>query len=126
MSSSPQVIIIGAGISGLYTAFQFANSKESPSFLILEQKPYIGGRIKSITIESSDNQDSITYDAGALRISSNHTKTLDLLNRLELTDSLQSQDKSLLYYLQSKFSKTTPELKHLNTKIELRLNWGPQ
>ena len=108
---SSQVIIVGAGISGLYAAYQLAKSNESPSVLILEQKPRLGGRIKTITVATDDKQDEpIRYDAGAVRISSHHTRTLELIHRLGLDESLQSHQLPTRYYIQSKTSTTTKEL----------------
>ena len=108
---SSQVIIIGAGISGLYAAYKLAKSTESPSVLILEQKPRIGGRIKTITVTTDDKEEEpIRYDAGAVRISSHHKRTLELIDTLNLDESLQAHDLPTRYYIQSKSSTTTKEL----------------
>ena len=44
-AEEPDVIIVGAGLAGLSTAYRL--NKEGKSFLILEQTPHIGGRIRT-------------------------------------------------------------------------------
>lgn len=73
------IIIIGSGIGGLYTAHNLINTT---NLLILEKKNRIAGRIK--TIKNKD----LTYDVGAGRISSNHNSVLKLIQKFNLKHKL--------------------------------------
>jgi monoamine oxidase len=56
-------IIIGAGISGLYTAYNI-KKKSNKTFIILEANDFIGGR----TLEEKFNNQLIKTGAGIVRI----------------------------------------------------------
>lgn len=45
VESDTDVIIVGAGLAGLSTAYRL--KKEGKSFIILEMSPHIGGRIRT-------------------------------------------------------------------------------
>ena len=74
-------IIIGGGITGLSIAYRFIDSYKN--ILLIESTNKLGGRIKTI----DDKKNELIYEAGAARISENHTKTLNLIEELELDDA---------------------------------------
>ena len=57
-------IIIGAGISGLYTAYNIKKKNLDKTFIILEANEYIGGR----TLEEKFNNQLVKTGAGVVRI----------------------------------------------------------
>ena len=91
-------LIVGGGISGLYTAFKLYKQKKN--FLIIEQKGRIGGRIKTIEVNN------IKYDSGALRININHKLLLKLIDELNLSSDLIDFTKKIKYFINNSFIKT--------------------
>ena len=71
------VIIIGGGISGLYTAYQLSKHTHA-SILILESKGRLGGRIKSLV------RDEHLIETGAARIAASHPKVFELAETLNI------------------------------------------
>ena len=92
------IIIVGAGIAGLWTAIELLKKKRK-TVVILEKYGYIGGRV--ITYSKDGHQ----WENGAGRISSKHTMVLDLLKRYKLK-TFPLSDKSL-YSLNGHLSKNT-------------------
>ena len=90
------VIIIGGGITGLSIAYRFIDSYKK--VLLIESTNRLGGRIKSI----KDNNNSLIYEAGAARISENHSKTLNLIKELGFIDKLIELPKDIEYIIDNK------------------------
>jgi len=94
-------VIVGAGLSGLYCAYKLIQ-KGKTNIIILEKNNYLGGRIQSfelptITKIKPENLKTLgkklvvnnSYiELGAGVINGNHTKVLNLLKELNLTDDL--------------------------------------
>ena len=81
-------IIVGAGLSGLTSAYQLQKSGEN-NFVILESRERIGGRI--LTNEG--------IDLGATWFQAHHENVLDLLNELGIEKFYQySKGRSVLVY----------------------------
>ena len=74
------VVIIGAGISGLYLGLEFLKMKQS--VCILEKSNRLGGRVFSKKFKNS------TYESGAGRFSNIHDKLMNLLNKYNLNDKI--------------------------------------
>jgi monoamine oxidase len=72
-----KVIIIGAGLCGLYTAFLL--QKKGIEVLILEANTRTGGRIKTIT-----GTTSVTMEMGATWFGNQHSHLLEVLRSLEI------------------------------------------
>jgi monoamine oxidase len=72
-----KVIIIGAGLCGLYTAFLL--QKKGIEVLILEANVRIGGRIKTIT-----GTTAVTMEMGATWFGNQHSHLLEVLRSLEI------------------------------------------
>ena len=71
-------IIIGGGISGLYTNLELCNQRDKT--LLLEMSPVFGGRI----YQYEDNE--VSFPAGAARFNKNHKRVIKLLKRFNLLD----------------------------------------
>ena len=72
-----KVIIIGAGLCGLYTAFLL--QKKGIEVLILEANTRTGGRIKTIT-----GTTAVTMEMGATWFGNEHSHLLEVLRSLEI------------------------------------------
>ncbi|SHL52028.1 flavin monoamine oxidase family protein [Flavobacterium xanthum] len=72
-----KVIIIGAGLCGLYTAFLL--QKKGMEVLLLEANTRIGGRIKTIT-----GTTAVTMEMGATWFGNQHSQLLEVLRSLEI------------------------------------------
>lgn len=80
------IIIIGCGISGLYTAYKLLLKNKDLKILILEKNNYIGGRIKTTYLNFKSKK--FTYENGAGRLNENHKLFLQLINDLSLSNKL--------------------------------------
>jgi hypothetical protein len=73
-------IIVGGGISGLFTAYKLSQTGES--ILIVESTTRLGGRV------FTKKEKGVQFECGAGRISSNHTKVMNLIKQLKLDKQL--------------------------------------
>ena len=79
MPKNFDLIIIGGGISGLYTALNYiSKNKNTKSVLILEKNNKLGGRILTIKDKKSN------YEAGAARINHSHKNIMNLIKKYKL------------------------------------------
>ena len=79
MASSKNIIIAGAGLSGLTAAYKLQQKGFKPS--IVEASKSVGGRVRTLR-EPFDGR--LYAEAGAMAISSNDTHLLKLLHELKL------------------------------------------
>jgi len=84
-------IILGGGISGLYTAYKLHKKHPRKTILILEKEGYLGGRVYTF------HNKYMTVDAGAGRFSKNHTLLMQLLRELKLTSKIWPITSSAVY-----------------------------
>ena len=80
------IIIIGSGISGLYSAYNILKKNKNIKLLILERNNYLGGRI--LTFSKIINNHNYTFEEGAGRLNNNHKLFIKLINELNLTNNL--------------------------------------
>ena len=71
-------LIAGAGIAGLYTAFQLHKKYPSARICILEASEYIGGRLHTI------KYDGVNLEAGGARFNNEQYRILALIKELGL------------------------------------------
>lgn len=76
------IIIIGGGISGLYTAYNLIKKHKNKKILLLESNDRLGGRILTI------NHNDVQYEAGAGRFHNNQYRFMNLLKDLKLDSKL--------------------------------------
>ena len=84
-------IILGGGISGLYTAYKLHKKHPRKTILILEKEGYLGGRVYTF------HNKYMTVDAGAGRFSKNHVLLMQLLRDLKLTSKIWPITSSAVY-----------------------------
>ena len=76
------IIIIGGGIGGLYSAYKLLKKNNKLNIVILEKNNYLGGRIK--TFRKNINNHDYQFEEGAGRFNNNHKLLFKLLKELEL------------------------------------------
>ena len=74
------IIIVGAGIAGLYMAYKCV--EKGYNVLIFEKENRFGGRIQTKYNQGPDKD--LQYDCGPARISKHHHRTLKLINKFKL------------------------------------------
>ena len=84
------IIILGGGISGLYSAYKLLQKDKTLKILILEKNNYLGGRMK--TYQKTINGITYYQEEGAWRFNSNHKLLLKLIHELGLKDNLRNLD----------------------------------
>lgn len=98
------IVIIGAGIAGLYCGIQLLQKRPSLHIVILEKYNYTGGRVVTYKKKIEDlkgNCSTLQWENGAGRIHKSHTKVLSLLKKYKLhtipiSDSLLYEDDGIL------------------------------
>ena len=85
------IIIIGGGISGIYTAYKINQSHPEKTILLLEKESTLGGRV--FTYHDKNMQ----VEAGAGRFHNGHTLLLELIEELHLTSKLNKISSSAVY-----------------------------
>lgn len=85
------VVIIGGGISGLYTALRYLEIFPTTNILLLEASSYLGGRLKTYY----DKQRKYQYETGGSRFNQHHKLVLKLVRKYKCTPLPISSNKSL-------------------------------
>ena len=78
----PHVVVVGAGISGLATAYFVANGPLRPRVTVLEQSPRIGGKLEVLEV------DGLPIDQGAESLLARRPEALDLARAVGLGPEL--------------------------------------
>lgn len=116
------VLIIGAGISGLATANDLKKRNPNLSILILEKSSRLGGRIRSQYIPKLDHN----FEAGAARISYAHTNTINLLNELDLSSDIEKITNKRDYMLRNNYTLlTSKNIEKINELYNIRSDEFP-
>ena len=111
--SNYDFIIVGAGISGLYTCYNLLKINKNYKILILEKNKENGGRIQTI------NYKKTTYEAGGARFHDKQLRISKLIRELKL-DKLKykiSNDTIFLPYPINKY-EDVPYLNEMVTTIK--------
>ena len=93
MEYSTDIVVIGAGITGLTTAFYLDNDKQN--FLVLDNRDYPGGVIRTVT------EGEFVYETGP------NTGVLGSLEAVKLFEQLDGQKSSTLDYHLEKASPSS-------------------
>src|SRR5262249_53154126 len=84
----PQVVVVGAGISGLALAYRLEQELPGVEVRVLEQQSRLGGTIATVV------RDGFTIEAGPNGFPDNNPVTLDLARALGLEGRLLSASES--------------------------------
>jgi hypothetical protein len=82
------ILILGAGIAGLYCGIELLQKRPSLKVVILEKYNYTGGRVVTFHKKIEDmkgNCSDLQWENGAGRIHTSHTKVLSFLKKYKLT-----------------------------------------
>jgi cytochrome b involved in lipid metabolism len=107
-------VIVGAGISGLYTANELCKKYPSAKICILEATKYIGGRLHSI------KYDGLIMDGGGARFNTEQHRIISLIKELGLWDKVIpiSGDTTYMPINDIPNSKSSTELKNIFPTID--------
>jgi hypothetical protein len=105
-------VIVGAGISGLYTAYHILKKNKKASLVVLESSRMIGGRVHTF------HGDLMDVEVGAGRIANEHTHVSELLMELGLYSKRVDMSHSPPLYIPSNGGRKT---KHKTAAILNRL-----
>ena len=78
------IVIVGGGISGLYTLYKLQQENSEKKIILLEKNSYYGGRI--YTVKDKVNEEEYKFPAGAARFNKNHERVIKLLKEFKLLD----------------------------------------
>jgi monoamine oxidase len=102
----PHVVIVGAGLAGLCTAYRLQQS--GWTYTILEaERNHVGGRVRTMPIGND-----LYWEAGAMRIPGNHKTTLKYVDELGLR--LQA------FVMSSRFLYARGRREHADDEAKLR------
>lgn len=85
------IIILGGGIAGLYTAYKILQVSSHSKILILEKENYLGGRIYTFRNKHME------VDAGAGRFNDKHTLLIELIKDLGLSHKMNKLSSEALF-----------------------------
>jgi len=86
-TSKYDVIIVGAGVSGLYCAWRLLSQSPTRRVLVTEQLPRTGGRLLSETIQFG--ADIVREEEGAMRFNASMLELTKLINAMQLSMDVQ-------------------------------------
>jgi hypothetical protein len=109
-------IIIGAGITGLYLAYELITIKNiSPlDIVIYEKSNRIGGRI--YTYNNDDNK--LKYSVGAGRLGKKHKIVMKLIKEFNLEEQIININKDKKYFVNEKLMNEKDLLLYYNSKFK--------
>ena len=100
------VVVIGAGLSGL-SAEQFLLERDpSLRIIILEASDRVGGRLAGYPVEIANSDEPKLFDLGGEWVLPIQTNVIELLDRLKLQtfpNEITSDDKSTSIYLKKSY-----------------------
>ena len=82
-SNTYDIIIIGAGIAGLYAALELIKKFPKKRVCLVDKYKFIGGRL--FTYKGTVNGVSYQWEEGGARISTNHAVMMHLMKKYKLT-----------------------------------------
>ena len=91
-----EYLIVGAGISGLYTAWTLTKNHPSASITILESDTEAGGRIRT------QDTPGFHVEKGAARFASSHKRFIGILSELGLQDKMTELSKERIFVYRGK------------------------
>ncbi len=83
MAPERDVLIIGAGVSGMVAAHRLRQAWPEVKLTVLEANDRVGGRTQSITIKNAKGEDD-TFDLGGHWIASTQPDIMDLVKELDM------------------------------------------
>jgi protoporphyrinogen oxidase len=94
---SHEYVIVGAGISGLYSAYLLYKMFNITNILVIEKSDRIGGRVHTM-FDNNTNNSNTFFELGASRIPLSHNSILNLIKDLGLEKTLSVTPITNKYY----------------------------
>ena len=91
------IIILGGGIAGLYTAYKLNKCSPHLKILLLEKENYLGGRVFTV------HQGDMNVEAGAGRFADNHKYLMELLHLFSFKTPIFYVFYTLEHFIQDNF-----------------------
>ena len=110
------IVIVGGGISGIYSMYNLKKKYPNLKVLLLEKEERFGGRVYSFN-EKIDNIDYV-MDLGAGRIGHHHELMVSLIKELKLENFMYNIGNTEKYIEYNKKTKQTSD------KSQLRINYS--
>ena len=79
----PDVLIVGGGIAGLYTAREILKRRPATQLLLIEKYPVLGGRVLSFRKQLGSQ--AVGWEAGAGRLHYSQKRIHALLDEYDIT-----------------------------------------
>ncbi len=98
-------MILGGGISGLYTAYQLLKKNPDRHLVIIDKRDRWGGRVYTY------KDQYMTVETGAARFNDNHTLVLDLIHELHLEKKIRPSSADYTYIGESPYTLKTSLMK---------------
>jgi hypothetical protein len=96
------IVIVGGGISGLYTAYKLYKKYDDITITIYERNNYLGGRIHTIErVNKVKRGSKLIYDAGAGIFTNKNIILLNLIKSLNIEDQVIELPKSDNIYIKN-------------------------
>jgi monoamine oxidase len=123
VSSSPSIVIVGAGLSGLYQAFLL--EKAGYQVTVLEAQHRLGGRI--LTERDRGAQD-LYQELGATRLPDTHLRVQRLVNELGITldEFLVNQDTAIYFFKGKRFLEGAHAQQQVSPDLMTFLEFSPK
>jgi len=103
------IVIIGGGIAGLYSAYNIIKNNKYNKYnklqkiLIIERNNYLGGRIK--TIKKKILHNNYYIESGAERFNNKHKLLIQLINELKLSNKIINIDYKINFIPSKNYKK---------------------
>jgi monoamine oxidase len=78
------VVVVGAGISGLTAAYNLVKKLDHIKILIIEAKDRVGGRTRTIQLKCSNPEKTSSWDVGGQWVTDTQTQITKLLEELNI------------------------------------------
>lgn len=101
-SAEYDVVVIGGGIGGLYTAFSLLKRRPTLRVLVVEKRANLGGRIYTY------HDAAMTVESGAGRYSNHHKRLRKLIRELDLSSNVVSINGGFSYIPVSRKNASSP------------------
>ena len=109
------IVIIGGGISGIYSMYNLKKKYPNLKVLLLEKENRYGGRIYTYT--EKINGETYTMDLGAGRLGFHHEKIMTLLDELNINNEIISINNTENYIEYDKKTNTYNNKSHIKKRI---------
>jgi monoamine oxidase len=117
------VIIIGAGLSGLSSAFYLKEKCDKLKILIVEGKDRCGGRTQTVELNTNRKGKKAKWDAGGQWVTDSQKNVTRLLEKLKIPTYPQHTNGKKILEINEKISTYKKSIPNISLLSLLDLNW---